>query len=252
MKIEYYKTYSRFLDREMEFKVYGGCGRPMLVFPCQNGRFFDYEDQKMIEMIAPFINSGRLQVFCVDSIDQESWSSTTLDGRTRMENHERYFNYIVEELVPYIFHINEQANSGYRHEGIITNGCSMGASHALNFFLRRPDIFSGTIALSGCYDMRFFFPDGYMDDLLYNNNPVSYIEGMSYDHPYVQMYRQRKIIICVGQGAWEHPMIEDTARIKELFGYKDIHAWIDFWGQDVAHDWPWWKKQMVYYLEYMC
>ncbi len=100
--------------------------------------------------------------------------------------------------------------------------------------------------------MRFFFPDGYMDDLLYNNNPVSYIEGMSYDHPYVEMYRQRKIIICVGQGAWEHPMIEDTARIKELFGYKDIHAWIDFWGQDVAHDWPWWKKQMVYYLEYMC
>ena len=82
--------------------------------------------------------------------------------------------------------------------------------------------------------------------------PVSYIEGMGYDHPYVEMYRQRKIIICVGQGAWEHPMIEDTARIKELFGYKDIHAWIDFWGQDVAHDWPWWKKQMVYYLEYMC
>ncbi len=94
MKIEYFKTYSRFLDREMEFKVYGGCGRPMLVFPCQNGRFFDYEDQKMIDTIAPFINSGRLQVFCVDSIDQESWSSTTLDGRTRMENHERYFNYI--------------------------------------------------------------------------------------------------------------------------------------------------------------
>lgn len=252
MKTEYYKTFSHFLNRDMEFKVYGHSGKPLLVFPCQDGRFFDYEDQGMIDTIASFINAGRIQVFCVDSVDAQSFSAIGQDNRKRLETHEKYYNYIIEEVVPFIKDINTNANFGYRHDGIITTGCSMGAAHALNFFLRRPDIFSGTIALSGVYNMQFFFPDGYMDELLYHNSPVHYIEGMPYDHPYVEMYRKRKIIICVGQGAWEHPMIEDTARMKELFAYKNINAWIDFWGHDVAHDWPWWKKQITYYLEYVC
>ena len=33
----------------------------------------------------------------------------------------------------------------------MTNGCSMGAYHALNFFLKHPDVFQGMIALSGLY-----------------------------------------------------------------------------------------------------
>ena len=27
-----------------------------------------------------------------------------------------------------------------------------------------------------------------------------------------------------------------------------IDAWIDYWGYDVNHDWPWWYKQMNYFL----
>ena len=127
----------------------------------------------------------------------------------------------------------------------------MGGSHALNFLLRRPDIFAGCIAMSGAYNARLFFPD-YMDDLVYNNSPVDYIEGMPYDHPYVEMYRNRDIYVICGRGAWEHPMQEDSARLKELFGYKNIPAHIEFWGEDVAHDWPWWLKEFPYYLNFVC
>ena len=127
----------------------------------------------------------------------------------------------------------------------------MGASHAVNFLLRRPDIFAGCIAMSGSYDAKLFFGD-YKDDLVYANSPVDYINGMAYDHPYVEMYRNRDIIIVCGRGAWEHPMQEDGARMKELFEYKDIPAWVDFWGDDVAHDWPWWLKEFPYYLNYVC
>ena len=49
MKVEYYKEYSNNLGRDMEFKVYGHAGRPFLVFPCQDGRFFDYENMGMID-----------------------------------------------------------------------------------------------------------------------------------------------------------------------------------------------------------
>ncbi|MBP3892328.1 MAG: esterase family protein [Solobacterium sp.] len=243
MKIEYFKEYSNHLNRDMEFKVFGHDGTPILVFPSQDGRFFDYENNGMIEAAKDFIESGKIQMFCCDSNDQNSWSSQNPDNRYRIEQHEAYYRYITEELCPRIHQIANQT-------GILTTGCSMGASHALNFALRRPDLFKGCIALSGVYNARFFFPN-YMDDLVYANSPVDYIEGMAYDHPYVEQYRNQQLIICVGQGAWEHPMIEDAARMKELFNYKNIPAWVDFWGYDVAHDWPWWQKQLPYFLGHL-
>ena len=57
MDIAYYKEYSRQLSRDMEFKRYGWGGKICVVFPCLNGRFYDYEDFHMPEAIAPFINS---------------------------------------------------------------------------------------------------------------------------------------------------------------------------------------------------
>ena len=48
MNIKYYKEYSHHLNRDMEFKVYGHSGQPILVFPCQDGRFYDFENFKMI------------------------------------------------------------------------------------------------------------------------------------------------------------------------------------------------------------
>ena len=50
MQIRYYKEYSRYLNRDMEFKVYGHAGRPILIFPCQSGRFFDWEDRNMCNL----------------------------------------------------------------------------------------------------------------------------------------------------------------------------------------------------------
>lgn len=252
MKTEWFKEYSSNLGRDMEFQVYGHAGKPVLVFPSQDGRWFDYADNGMIDTAAPYIDAGRIQMFCIDSNDQNSWSRVNdWDNRNRIEQQEAYYHYVVDELVPRIYDINTAANGGHKADGILTTGCSMGGFHALNFLLRRPDIFSGCIALSGAYNARLFFPD-YMDDLVYNNSPVDYINGMPYDHPYVEMYRHRDIIICCGRGAWEHPMQEDAQRMKELFEYKNIPAWVDFWGNDVAHDWPWWRKQLPYYLNFVC
>lgn len=252
MKTEWFKEYSNNLGRDMEFQVYGHAGKPVLVFPSQDGRWFDYANNGMIDAAAPYIDAGRIQMFCIDSNDQNSWSRVNdWDNRNRIEQQEAYYHYVIDELVPRIYDINTAANGGHKANGILTTGCSMGGFHALNFLLRRPDIFSGCIALSGAYNARLFFPD-YMDDLVYNNSPVDYINGMPYDHPYVEMYRHRDIIICCGRGAWEHPMQEDAQRMKELFEYKNIPAWVDFWGNDVAHDWPWWRKQLPYYLNFVC
>ena len=219
MNIKYYKEYSHHLNRDMEFKVYGHGGKPILVFPAQNGRFYDFENFNMVYSIEHLINSGKVQLFCCDSIDKESWSDIFGDKRHRIYMHEQWYYYIVDELVPRIFEINKNSN-GYYANGILTTGCSMGATHAVNFMFRRPDIFDGCIGLSGYYDSDFVFYD-YCDDLVYNNAPVKYINGMSYDHPYVEKYRKCKIILCCGQGDWEEPAIETTTRMGELLYYKD-------------------------------
>ena len=214
MEIRYFKHYSSHLNRDMEFKVYGHAGKPVLFFPCQGGRFFDFE------------NFG-------------------MDNRWRIENHERWFNYIVNELVPYIRHLSGERN-GF-DQPIMTFGCSMGAMHAANLFFRRPDLFDKVFAISGLYDSRDSFGD-YMDDLIYANSPVNYLNDMPHDHYYIDMYNHRKILIVVGQGAWEGPLVASTAWLDSVLRNKGIRAQVDYWGHDVHHDWCWWFKMVEHYV----
>ena len=55
-------------------------------------------------------------------------------------------------------------------------------------------------------------------------------------------------MICVGQGAWEEPLLAGTRRLDAVLHQKGIRAWVDYWGYDVNLDWPWWKKQIRYFL----
>ena len=240
MQIQYHKHYSGHLNRNMEFKVYGHGGKPVLFVPCQAGRFFDFESFHMIDHWAKWIEEGRCTVYAIDTIDNEAWAAKDADNRWRIENHERWYNYVVEEMVPTIHYM-----SGY--QGILTFGCSMGAMHAANLFFRRPDLFDSVFAISGLYDSPEFFGD-YMDDLVYNNCPVNYLANMPWDHPYIPMYNDRNILIVVGQGKWEEPLVASTRRLDEVLRQKGIGARVEYWGYDVDHDWPWWYKMVEHYV----
>jgi len=247
MEIRYFKHYSRNLDRDMEFKVYGHAGRPVLFIPCEGGRFYDYEDFGMIDHWAQWIEEGRCCIYTVDSIDHETYLSQGNPGH-RIWRHEQWYNYIIEELVPYIRFLSQERN-GY-DQGIMTFGCSMGAMHGANLFFRRPDLFNSVLALSGLYDTGDFFGD-YMDETLYNNCPNYYLANMPNDHYYIGMYNERKMVFCVGQGAWEDELKASTGRLGQVLYEKGIHAQVDFWGLDVNHDWDWWYKQTAYYLPFI-
>ena len=51
----------------------------MLYIPCQDGRFFDFEDFHMADTLAPWIESGQVMVLSIDTIDKETWSDTNSD-----------------------------------------------------------------------------------------------------------------------------------------------------------------------------
>lgn len=247
MQMNYYKEYSRYLGREMEFKVYGTTGRPIIIFPCQSGRFYDWEDRNMCDLAAPWIESGKLQIIAADSIDSESWANDG-PGRPRAELVESWYNYIVRELTPRIVELNKKV-SGKDYTGeILVGGASMGAGHAVNLFLRRPDLYNGTIALSGFYKSEMFFHD-YMDDLVYRNSPINYMKNLPKEDARRALYAKAdKFILCCGQGDWEEELLAHTLELQQVLKEQEIPARFDIWGFDVAHDWPWWEKQWVYFL----
>ena len=241
MKIEYYKKYSHELERDMEFKVFGHAGKVCVAFPPQNGRFYDFENFGMVEAIRPWLEAGTVLLVCADGIDEETWSDKDGDPRCRIERHERWFSYVTGEL------LNRAYSLGGDAGGAIATGCSMGAVHAANFFFRRPDLFDTLVSLSGLFDAGFFF-HGYMDDLVYANSPLHFLPNMPADHPYMELYRRSNIILCAGQGAWDEDMLADTRRLEAQLERMGIPAWADYWGFDVSHDWPWWRKQLPYFM----
>ena len=232
----------------MECKVYGHAGRPVLFIPCQNGRFFDFENFHMTDVLSYWIESGQMMVFSIDTIDSETWSNTNGDPRWRICRHEDWMRYITDEFVPFMRNMVNERNGWTGYPGVMVFGCSMGATHAVNLFYRRPDLFDRLLALSGIYSASYGWGN-YMDDLVYLNSPVDYLANMPADHPYIDLYNQKKSVICVGQGPWEMP--ETTAQLAHIFYEKNIHTWVDFWGYDCAHDWDWWYKQTQYFMPYL-
>lgn len=248
METQYFKQYSPALGRDMECKVYGHAGRPVLYIPCQDGRFYDFADFGMADVWAPWIDSGRVMVFAVDTVDKETWSDKGGDPAWRARRYDQWVHYITDEMVPFMRGMVNDRNGWTGYPGIIAFGCSLGATHAANLYFRRPDLFDGVLALSGVYTADYGW-DGYMDEVLYYNSPVHYLANMPANHPYIAQYNQHRAIFCVGQGAWEIP--DSTRQLQSILQDKGIDAWVDFWGWDCSHDWPWWFKQVQYFLPYL-
>jgi len=131
---------------------------------------------------------------------------------------------------------------------MMATGCSMGGYHSFNIFLQHPDVFDKVIALSGVYDARFFVGEYGNDELIYRNSPSDNIWTQN-DGWFIDHYRKADIIVCTGLGPWEHDGLPSFFNLKKAFEEKNIPAWFDVWGEDVAHDWPWWRIQMPYFLE---
>lgn len=248
MNVQYFKQYSPSLNKDMECKVYGHAGRPVLFIPCQDGRFFDFENFHMTDTWEPWIESGEVMVFSIDTIDQETWSNKDGDPRWRIFRYEEWIRYITDEMVPFMRAMVNEYNGWTGEPSVLVFGCSLGATHAANLYYRRPDLFDRLLALSGIYTSEYGF-GSYMDDLVYQNSPVHYLPNLPLDHPYIPMYNAQKSVICVGQGAWEIP--DSTRHLDAILKSKGIQTWVDYWGWDCCHDWDWWYKQVAYFVPYL-
>jgi esterase/lipase superfamily enzyme len=228
------------LGQEMALRVYGHDGRPVVAFPSQDGRYWDFEGFGMVEACAGLLDAGRVRIVAVDGIDPQSWTNHGAHPADRARRHEAYDRYLADELMPYVRDRTGQPAAW-------VTGASMGAFHAANFLFRHPDLADGLVAMSGLYQVGLWVGN-HADDAIYFNSPLAYLPNLD-DPWYLERLRRAKIAVVVGQGAWEEPMIEDTRELERILAAKEIPAIVDYWGHDVDHDWPWWRRMLPLYLE---
>ena len=236
MKREYHKWFSPRLGRDMELLVFGHAGLPAVVFPTSCGRFFEFEDRGMVGAIHGDIQAGRLQLFCVDSVDAESWYNRSVPPRWRIARHMQYEDYVMHEVLPLI-----RKTNGNPLLGAI--GCSFGGYHAANISLRHPDVFTGFLSMGGAFDISSFL-GGYHDQDCYFNLPTQYLANMS-DSWFLDRYRRNQYVLATG----EHDQCwNQNERLAAIMRSRGIPLRFDVWRDETGHDWPWWQKMIRTYL----
>lgn len=239
MRKEVQVWYSHRVGKNMPIVTYGHFGFPLLLFPTAAADFEEYERFLLIDVLAPWIERGKVKVYSIDSVNNYTWMNNRIHPSEMARRHEYYDAYVCKEVVPFIW------NNLGAPQRIITSGASMGAFHAANFLFRHPDLFGGTVAMSGAYDLTPW-TGGYMDENVYFNSPLHYIPNL-HDHWYLSRYRRSAVHIVTGQGAYEDP--DQSRKLSRVLWDKAVPNNLDLWGHDIEHDWPTWRKMLPFYVD---
>lgn len=235
MNREYHRWYSPSLERDMELLVFGHAGARVLAFPTSQGRFFQWEDTGMIGALGEHLEKGWLQIYCVDSVDSESWYAKHIPPSARGWRQTQYNRYLVNEVLP----LSLQKNS---NSFLISVGASFGAYHAVNFAFIYPHLVKRVIGMSGLYDIQRF-ADGYSDDNVYFNNPRAFISN-EHDPWRLQALREQDIILAVGR---DDSLCASSETLSRVLWQKGIGNALRIW-DGWAHDWPWWQQMIRLYI----
>jgi len=242
MKKEYHKWHSPHLKRDMELLVYGHAGARVLLFPTRTARYYDYEGWRVIQSIQHLIENGHIQVFALDSIDQESFYCYWAHPTGRITRHLQYENYILKEVMPLSYNLNQNHN-------LMAVGCSMGAYHAMNIALRHPECFTKVVSLSGRYDLTLqlgMFEDlfsGFYNETIYYNLPSHYVPNLR-EGDQLNRIRDLDITFVIGK---EDAFHQNNREFSNSLWNKGVwHAFHEWDG--LAHRARYWRQMLPMYL----
>ncbi len=242
MNREYHKWHSPALGREMELLVFGTGGPRLLVFPSRKERFYEYENHGMIHSLRHRIEAGKLQVICVDGIDDECLYSFEKSPEQRIERHLQFERYIVGEVLPFSARKNPRSP-------LSVHGCSFGAYHAVAIALRHPEHFERVLALSGRYDLTLHTAHyhslfhGYYSDALREIMPSHFLPLIA-DRSRLKAVRKIRFTLVVGD---EDPFYENNVAFSRALTAQKIGNELHSWCGD-AHRFRYWRQMVRIYL----
>ncbi len=230
---------SQNLAREVDIAVYGHFGFTILLFSTFKDDCLENEENGLINSIKQYIDKGKIRVYSIPTNHEESWNNHQLSPEDKSKKHFEYNNFLLEEVLPFIYD-----NSGGAVP-IITVGAAHGAFYAANTYFRRPDLFLGTIAMSGVYNIQHYSHD-FFDDNCYFNSPIHYLPNLN-DNYWLSYLKNRKhVYIISGSGDGEKP--EESTYLAHVLMSKNIPHLVDIWGAEWKHDWETWKSMLNHFI----
>jgi esterase/lipase superfamily enzyme len=215
----------------MELVRYGFAGRPVIAFPGSEGRYDQWEDNGLVGALSRHLAAGAVDLWCVDSVDAESWLARRELPEARVERHLAYERYLIDELLPVL------------PARPVLAGPELGAFHAVLLCLRHPHRFLGWVALSGMFDSSGWL-DGHTSEEAYLTNPLAFLPSLSDERRLGPLRALRPVIVATGR---EDDHVQDSVALAELLREKGVPVQLDLW-PGWQHDWPYWRRMLEVYL----
>lgn len=234
LKEEYVKWFSHTLGRETEMLVIGHSGIPVIMFPTSMGTYHQNKDFHLIDSVEWYVNNGLVKIYCVDSVDKESFYNDAIHPADRIRNHNVYDRFILNEIV-------DRASHETGHHKVAVAGCSFGGYHTINFALRHPGRVDYAFSMGGAFDITNHL-DGFYDQSVYYNNPVDFLGGLNDENLW-------KMGIVLGVGDQDF-CLKQNYRLAEIMSLKGIPYWLDV-RPNAVHDWPVWREMLPTYFSRM-
>jgi esterase/lipase superfamily enzyme len=213
----------------MQLLVFGHGGEPVIVFPTSCGRFYQWEDFGMTGALHDKLVDGRVQLFCIDSVDEESFYAKQAPHAARIARDDAYDRYVLSEVVPFVRHRNDRP--------ITLAGTSFGAYHAVDKGLRHPDVYAKILAMSGAYDLRRYLEID--ESAAYLRLPLAYLPALK-DAWFLDHIRRQRIVLTVGDQDF---LLGESCALSDALGAKGLPATLDVW-TGYPHDWPAWREMV--------
>jgi esterase/lipase superfamily enzyme len=224
----------------MPIAIYGHYGFSLLLIPTAAADFLEYERFELINALQPYIDGGKVKVFSIDSINNDSWMNYSAHPKHKTYMHNQWNYYVYNEVIPFI-----KSQTSW-NTPIYSCGASFGALHSANLFFRRPDLLNGCIAMSGEYDLTEY-TRGHFDEDVYFNSPMHYMPNLQ-DHQLLEQIRSSQHThLFSGSGEYEDP--ESARRFAGILYGKGINYDLGIWGHEWRHDWNTWRACLPYYLD---
>ncbi len=237
MEVANYTLTSKEAQKDFDLVVYGTKGQPVIVFPEGDSSCMSWENNGMLDAVRDLVEDGTIRLVCVDSSDDETWYARGALNPYRLENLENFFAFVGKDLLPFV----RKVSSNARKKTPLLAGVGIGALNATIALLRKPASYAGLLALSGTYDLQYFFDEA-LDSAWQAYAPYDLVDGLMLDGSSAKKLSSLPIAFACGQEGSETGIGTQRA-LQEKLAQKNIQATFEYWGYDVSHDWYWWQEE---------
>ncbi len=232
MEKETKKWRSPSLGMDMELTIYGTGGTPIIGLPTRGATCHQWEEFGMVDAISYQLENGYNKLYCLSSIDKESFLNSEVSPEQRLVRQQQFESYVVEEVVPYV---EEQSSINF----IIIAGVDLGGYHAITTALKYPESFGKAIGMSGIYDIKPFM-DGFYNDDVYYSNPMDFVPNMSKQSLLNKVEEVDYRLVSFDADERKR----DAERFSNVLRMKFIEHDLDIWTMETTNEWDLWPQML--------